>query len=281
MNEKGHEIAIIIVTHNSELYLPQCIASLQKQTFPSSRIILVDSGSASQDYLKCYESYPNISLCLLQENVGFCEGNNRGISQLSPETNYVLFLNPDAFLTPSFLEEAVRCMELDENASVGALTGLLLGYDIQKGQPTGYIDSAGIFRLWYGRWYDRGQGEPEHTRVFSCGDVPAICGALMFCRKEALDQVVLGLHQVMDPSFYMYKEDIDLSLRLRRQGWRLLFLPHLIAYHCRGWKKNRSQVPKDFRLLSARNEMRLYARLFSPCWFYSALKYASVKLFNF
>lgn len=103
----------------------------------------------------------------------------------------------------------------------------------------------------------------------------------MLCRKKALDEVLLQGGAIFDPSFYMYKEDIDLSLRLRRKGWSLMYVPSLVAYHCRGWKKERKDVPKAYRLLSARNEMRLYARSGSPYVIYSALKYAAVKLLNY
>jgi GT2 family glycosyltransferase len=102
----------------------------------------------------------------------------------------------------------------------------------------------------------------------------------MFCRLEALRETELAPSTVMDPKFFMYKEDIDLSLRLRKQGWKLLFSPQLKAYHCRGWKKERSQVPRSLRIQSAKNEIRLHYRLKSPYILYSLLKYVSVKIFN-
>lgn len=273
--------SVIIVTHNSEAYFHKCMNALQQQTHLPHQIIIVDSGSSNKTYLEPYQNQPAIQVCLVEENIGFCQGNNRGWSELLSETDYVLFLNPDAFLTPLFIEQAIQQMEQESFATVGALTGLLLGYDIHRDQPTGLLDSTGIFRRWYGKWYDRGQGQPYKTGQYEKAEnVPAICGALMFCRKEVLDTVLLGPCQVMDPSFYMYKEDIDLSIRLRQREWSLVLVPQLIAYHCRGWQKERSQVAKRWRLLSAQNEMRLYKRLRSPCFLYSALKYFLVKAFN-
>lgn len=273
--------AVIIVTHKSQLYLETCIQALKKQTQLAHQLIIVDSGSPDTRYLQAYAEDPMITLHLVKDNIGFCQANNLGMSLVDSTCQYVLFLNPDAFLTPTFLAQAVQIMQKPNSQKVGALSGILLGYHIQDQQPTGTIDSTGIFRTWYGKWYDRAQGvsyHPKHDQKIE--NVPALCGALMFCRMEALKSVEFAPHIVMDPSFYMYKEDIDLSIRLRKKYWVLQFNPALIAYHCRGWKKDRSQVPRHLRLLSAKNEMRLYVRLKSPCLFYSVLKYLAVKGLN-
>lgn len=277
--ESNAHCSVIIVTHNSQQHISKCIEALEKQTRVPDWIGIIDSGSTCTEYLSQYANQSNIFLHLSEENLGFCCGNNRGMAHL-PDTDYVLFLNPDAFLTPTFLEHALAYMELPTSHQVGALTGVLLGYKIQQDQPTGKIDSTGIFQSWYGRWYDRYQGEEATQYKLVSESVPAICGALMFCRKTALDSVLLSPHEVMDSTFYMYKEDIDLSMRLRQKGWQLMFLPDLIAYHCRGWQTDRSRVPKELRRLSARNELRLHARLYSPYVFYSLIKYGYVQLFE-
>lgn len=255
-------ISVIIVTHNSAKFLPKCLASLKAQSV-SHEIVIVDSGSVDPSYLDGYDNVIKTS------NIGFCAANNLGFTKASSE--FVLFLNPDAFLSPNFLADALHLME--KYPQCGALTGSLLGYDFDHDRPTGKYDSTGIFSTWYGKWYDRDQGKPVSEITYhNMESVPAICGALMFCRKKALT------HPVFDPTFYMYKEDIDLSLRLRAKGWDLLFFPKLIAYHGRGWKK-RSQIPRQFRLFSARNEIKInkVSLLKLP---YSLVKYAAVKVLN-
>ncbi len=64
---------------------------------------------------------------------------------------------------------------------------------------------------------------------------------------------------VFDPNFFMYKEDIDLSLRLRAKGWRLMLWPKLLCYHGRGWQ-GRRRMPMNTKYLSSRNELRLCLR---------------------
>lgn len=273
--------AIIIVTHNSQRYLKTCLSCLKAQTKQAAQIIVIDSGSNPEEIEFLKKEQPSVYFYFSKVNVGFCKGNNIGLSLVKKEIKYILFLNPDAFLSSNFLEKAEAFLEKKEEEKTAVVSGILLEYDIVNDRPTGRIDSSGIFRKWYGNWYDRAQGQKYHKPLFTkVESVPALCGALMFCRKEALDSILLKPNEVWDNSFFMYKDDIDLSLRLKKKKWQLKFFPDLIAYHCRGWHKERAQIPKHLKLLSAKNEVKLCTRHLSPCLLYSSLKYLSVKLFN-
>ena len=81
----------------------------------------------------------------------------------------------------------------------------------------------------------------------------------MFCKTQALEDASLRASEVFDPAFFMYKEDIDLSLRMRAQGWRILYVPGLLCHHVRGWQRRRF-VTRQARYLSVRNELRLCLR---------------------
>lgn len=269
-------VAVIIVTHNSENTFDQAITSLLAQTLPPFQILVIDSGSENTQYIKKYGHDGPIEMAFLS-NVGFSVANNVGFQSLEQEIQYVLFMNPDVILETAFLEKAVQWMDVKGREKVGALTGLLLGYDFKEEKPTGYIDSTGIFSTWYGRWYDRGQGKRAKTSPYTQMEaVPAICGALFFGRKAALHEV-----HVFDETFFCYKEDIDLSCRLRKRGWQLVYLPTLIAYHARGWRKDRGRVPYELRLMSARNELKLHMRLKNPIKIlYSLMKWIGVRVFN-
>jgi len=282
MKNVNPHCAVIIVTHNSQLHLPKAMLCLQQQSRPADQVVLVDSGSADPSHLMTYQQDPKVTVVLAKGDIGFCRGNNIGMGRLSSNCDYVFFLNPDAFLTPRFLEDAIAFMEQPHNQAYAALTGKILGYDIQQDRPTGKYDTTGVFRKWYGRWYDRGQGMDCNPELYlNQEDIPAICGAVFFCRKKALDAVLIRGNEAFDNNFYMYKEDIDLSIRLRKNGGKLAYLPHLSAYHCRGWNPDRSKMPRNFRLASARNELRIHLRSFSLAGsIYSSLKYASVRFLD-
>lgn len=274
--------SIIIVTHNCEKYIRKAMESVNAQTVKPDQVIIVDSGSSDTSYLETYADQANVVLVLDKDDIGFCKANNLAMTRLPKKVDYVFFLNPDAMLSLTFLEDAIAYMERPENSKVGAMTGKVLGYDIDADKPSGRYDSTGIFHKWYGKWYDRGQGDHVDHKLYQQEEsIPAICGAVYFCRKTALDAILLRGTEVFDSTFYMYKDDIDLSLRIRDKGWDIKYVPSLLAYHCRGWNRNRRKMPKELRLYSAWNELRIHARQWAPVPVaYSLVKYAAVKFLN-
>ncbi len=270
-------IAVIIVTHNSLPMLDLCLASLLDQTVKPHTIILVDSGSDDSGELQKYENEDGVTVHRA-DNIGFSQANNRGYATLAQSSDFVLFLNPDCFPMP---EAIARCSDfLKNNPKVGCVSGRLLGFDTATGQPSGKIDSTGVFRKWYGCWYDRDQGKTDIGQHGIQEDVPAGCGAFLFCRKTMLDQVALQQGVIFDPDFFLYKEDIELCLRIRKAGWRIVYLPEVIAFHCRGWQQKRSIIPHQQRLTAARSELVLYRKHPSPYMIWALGKYLLVRWFR-
>ncbi len=273
-------ISVIIVTHDNESVIHKAMQSLKEQTRKADEILLIDSGSKTMDYLTPYQ---NIAKVIKGgDEIGFCRANNIGMQHISAQTDYVFLMNPDAFPQPDFLAIALTTMENPVHQQTGAITGITLGYSLKNNTPSGTYDSTGVFQTWYGRWYDRSQGQPVDPTLYQTEEsIPAICGAVFFARKKALDSVKFPEGEIFDPTFFMYKEDIDLSLRLRKKKWDLRFIPDLKCYHCRGWNPERHNMPRIMRLSSARNEWRIHLREKRAFpLLYSALKLLLVKVGN-
>ena len=134
------KVSIVIVLHNSLDYLKKFLPSILEQTYDHLEIIVVDNNSTdgSGDYVR--ESYRQIKLIQLQENMYFSRGNNIGISQ--SDGKYVLILNPDVMLDERFVENLVQFCE--RNGEVACCGGILYRYDFDQNIKTGVIDSAGI-----------------------------------------------------------------------------------------------------------------------------------------
>lgn len=254
------QLTVIIVTHKSGTVIKKCLDSLfQHCSGDDMDVCVVDSASPDTAYLtKLKDAYPDVHLLLQNKNVGFCLANNIGYRALQQnKSEFVLFLNPDAFITADLLPKLIARMQQPEWADVAVCTPLLLGYSLKEDKPSGLIDSAGIGMSSYGRFFDRGQGSSDLNAFSQSTEVEGVCGAFMLCRRAALDAVSPN-GEVFDESFYMYKEDVDLSLRLRRAGGRLMLCADLAAYHCRGWLGSRAQMPRWTITQSIRNDWRVW-----------------------
>lgn len=264
-------VSAIIVSHNSAHELPQCLAALENQSGCSLELIVVDSGSTETGYLDQLADRYAFRL-IRTSNVGFSQANNIGYQAVSADSKMVVFLNPDTILPDKYLEKALTLLKNTPEA--GVVSGVLVGYDMNSSKPTEYIDSTGVFRKWYGRWYDRDHGVRyagiNRPRQF----LPAVCGALLACRPEAL-AAMSGY--IFDPDFFLYKEDIEFSIRLRKHGWKLLFEPQLVAYHGRGWKRKRRDVHVFLREVASKSEMLLYRKHPSPYMLWAVMKYILVR----
>jgi N-acetylglucosaminyl-diphospho-decaprenol L-rhamnosyltransferase len=268
MNKK--EILVIIVTYNSELFLDNCLREIDTDKVD---VTVVDNNSKDKSYLK----RDDINVILLSNNYGFAKANNIGLKEKYNGHKYVCFLNPDVFVSKNTIEYSVDFME--NHPEVGIYSGQLEGFDITTNSPTKLIDSRGIYQSWYGKWYDKDQGEKIKVTGSSLNhyNPTAICGAFMFCRSLVLFQLIRADTQLFDESFFMYKEDIDLSLRVKKKGFKLILDPSLRIYHCRGWK-SRPKMSKISKIMSAKNEIKLNFR-FKPHYLpYSLLKYLYVKI---
>lgn len=273
-------VGIATVTHNDERFMDEYLTALQNQTHRPDRIVLVDSGSSNPDLLKAKVAQYDLPIEIVYagKDVGFCVGSNVGW-RLVKDLSYCLFLNPDAFVAPEFIERAVVYMESEPG--VGMVTPSLVRYDIRTHQPLDTIDTTAVVRNWYGNFIERDSGLParELEKYKAPNDIPWLCAAVVFARREALEDVVEHGNQIFDESFFMYKDDTDLSWRVRRAGWRIVHHPGLFGYHCRGWKK-RSAFSRELRLMSARNEIITCIKNRSPFVLLSLAKYAAVGLFN-
>ncbi len=266
----------IYVSHDSEKYIKKFSYRHGKEL--GEKVILLNSSSTDIDV----EAFSDFEFINVGENIGFSAANNIGIKHgVKLEPDYFLIINPDVYLPSGWLEAISPFLCDKKYSDVGVFTVPLLGYNFTKNKPTGLIDSLGVYRTWYGRWYDCLAGKPvnffdkDNEPFF----IPSACGALMIIRREVANSLFLKDGYVFNESFFMYKEDIELSVRVRKSGRKILMLPSVPVYHCRGWDGTRNS-PYWKRLLSAKNELSMHLKYYWRFIPYSALKYFYVKYFE-
>jgi GT2 family glycosyltransferase len=240
------KVAVNIVTFNSGPDIKACLETLRSQTFTDFEIHVLDNAS-SDDTLKIIEPFDIAYLMRSPVNTGFCKAHNELAARFPSE--YVLFLNPDTRLGPSFIEDLVRA--LDARPDAASASGKLIRMDGAT------IDSAGIVMLREQRHLDRGADQKDAGQFEKPEDIFGPSGAAAMYRKKALDDTAIG-GQYFDEDFFAYREDADLAWRCRLLGWNSIYVPSAVARHRRRvTPERRSQLPKAINYHSVKNRFLL------------------------
>jgi N-acetylglucosaminyl-diphospho-decaprenol L-rhamnosyltransferase len=241
------DLSIVVVAYNSEPLLHATLASLLRHTREINYELIVVDNSPPPGSAPLEQEFPQIRLIHSGRNAGFAAANNIGL-KLS-RGRYIALLNPDTLLHDNALARLVAW--LDAHPDVGAVGPQLLQVD---GQPQPYSHGSAptpgylLRRLWShlrGRYLHQWAGSQPQ-------DVDWVAGTCMLVRRRAIEAVG-GL----DERFFLYFEDVDWGWRLRRAGWRVVFLPDIAITHVGGGSVGTGARPHYDRSL-----VRLYAKYY-------------------
>ena len=224
------DVSILVVSKDDAADLPVSLRSAVAQRGVSVETWLIDNASSDGSREVAAAFGPAVRLLALPENVGFAAAMNAGIAASSGR--YVLALNPDCRLEPDFASILARRLDAADAARVGSATGRVMRAQGEALEPTGILDSTGIYFTASGRHFDRGSGEPAEGRYLAEEEVFGASGAAGLYRRSALEDARVSTGY-FDSDFFLYREDADLAWRLRALGWRCLYVPTAIAWHRR------------------------------------------------
>ena len=209
---------MIIPTWNRRDLLERCLDSLCKQTVHCT-VIVVDNGSTDGTVHMVQERFEQVECLSLKQNLGFAKAVNLGIKKTT--TPYIALLNNDTQVDPHWIEVGLGAFENYPDYWFFASRMIDL-------KNRSRLDSAGDCYNRTGLAYKRGFGESSEEYSKSEPVLGASAGAA-FYRKELFTRIGL-----FDESYYLYLEDVDLSLRAQLHGFKCLYLPEAIAYHLEG-----------------------------------------------
>lgn len=241
------QLSIIIVNYNSKLLLERCLVSLIEATKQfESEILVIDNNSrdGSNDYLP--PKFPGVKFIFNNENLGFAKACNQGSKVASGK--YILFLNPDTILSETSLTDCISFFESHPDA--GAVGVRLM--DIQKnflkeskrGLPT---PSASFYKLFgLSALFPRSKIFSKYYKGYlpekAINPVDVLSGAFMMIRKHVFEKL-----NGFDDRFFMYGEDIDLSLRILQAGYKNYYLGTISVMHLKGGSTSHNyKYVKDF-----------------------------------
>lgn len=237
-------LAIIIVTYNSREEIDPCLASLVGHTAPfPTTITVVDNQSPDGTAAHVRERWsPSVQVIEAGSNAGFSRANNIGIR--ATDSEYVLLMNPDTVAPPGAIQTLVRGLASHPEAAIAGAR--LLG-------PTGFPELSWGPPL--GPWNELKQkvfSTLYHRKVRAIvrrvdklsrqgREVAWVSGACMVIRRADLDAVGL-----LDERFFMYTEDVDLCVQMRKRGRTILYVAAAEVLHYRGRSAGRN--PETERL---------------------------------
>jgi GT2 family glycosyltransferase len=193
-------------------------------------IIVVDNNSSdgSRDYFE--GKFPTVSFIWNSENVGFAKANNQAIRICNGD--YILLLNPDTVVGEHVLSRVVSFMDSHPNAGAAGVKminggGIFLP-ESKRGFPSPWTSFCKIFGL--SKLFPRSQMFGKYHLIYlnenEIHEVDILCGAFMMIRSDVLDKIGL-----LDESFFMYGEDIDLSYRIALAGYKNYYIPEKIIHY--------------------------------------------------
>lgn len=217
-------VAAVVLNWCGEVVSRACLDSLRCTTYPGLRVLLVDNGSEDGSGERLHQAYPGVDYLQTGCNLGFTGGNNRGIQwALEHEAEYVLVLNNDTVVEADAVGLMVEAAERAQGAPVGGVAPKILAHD----DPTRIWYAGGHFSPLYGSGVHWREGRPDTPSADGgVRDVSFMTGCCLLLSAGALGDVG-GFTEEL----FAYGEDADLSLRLSRAGYRLLYQPAARILH--------------------------------------------------
>lgn len=256
------KLSVVIVNYNVKYFLEQCLYSVAKAgTGIEMEVFVVDNNSVDGSVEMLRQKFPAVKVIANTGNTGFSKANNQAIKVSTGE--YVLLLNPDTVVEEDTFTKVIGFM--DQHPDAGALgvkmidgAGKFLP-ESKRGLPTpsvAFFKMTGLSGLFprsrlFGRYH---LGFLDENKTWT---VDVLAGAFMFLRRSVLEKTGL-----LDEDFFMYGEDIDLSYRITKAGYKNYYFPDTRILHYKGESTKKSSVNYVFVFYNA---MVIFAKKhFSP-----------------
>jgi len=228
------KISIVIVNYNVKYFLLQCLQSVKTAISGiDAEVFVVDNASTDNSVEMLKEKFPWVHLIANTENRGFSYANNQAIRQAKGE--FMLLLNPDTLVEE---DTFAKCLDfMYQTPDAGALGVKMINGDgefLPESKRALPIPSVAFYKIFgLSKLFPRSKKFGSYHLTYldnnNVQSVEVLSGAFMFIRKTVLDKIGL-----LDETFFMYGEDIDLSYRIIQAGYKNYYLPETRIIHYKG-----------------------------------------------
>jgi len=228
------DLSIVIVNYNVKYFLEQCLHSVNKAIKGiECEVFVVDNNSVDGSCAHIREKFPWVQLIENKENLGFSKANNQAIRLATGK--YILLLNPDTVVEEDTFSKCIDFM--DEHPDGGGLGVKMIdgrGHflpESKRALPTPMVAFYKIFG--FSSLFPKSKRFAKYHLGYldkeKVHEVDVLSGAYMFLRKETIDK-----SGMLDEDYFMYGEDIDLSYRITKAGYKNYYCPDTTIIHYKG-----------------------------------------------
>jgi hypothetical protein len=239
------DLSVVIINYQTFELTKNTINSIFEYDYPFSvEVIVVDNASTDDSLSKLKDYFKDkVRFIASAENNGFAAGNNQALRVA--EGRYVLLLNSDTIVWENTLEDIYGYMEAHLDVGASGCRVLLENGELDKACKRSFPNvKNSFFRL----FHIPTSSADDNYNLDNLPDdevyeIDCLTGAFMFMRKEALDEAGL-----LDETFFMYGEDIDLCYRIKESGWKIVYYGKSCITHLKGAssKKQKSKLIYEF-----------------------------------
>lgn len=229
-------VSVVVVNYNTAALLADCLATLEGQRGLIGEVAVVDNASSDDSVALVEKRFPGVRLIANTENIGFGRANNLAAADCSGELLFLL--NPDTRIEPGCIQAMTAYMA--EHPEIG-MAGAATFNDDGSPQPT-------VQSTYPGHHYakDAFAGLP--------GEIAWLLGSGLVVRRRVWEQI-----KGFDPDFFLYGEDVDLGLRIRKAGWPLGYAAEARITHIGGQSERKSDPAAVFEK-KMRGELLFYRK---------------------
>ncbi len=223
------QLSIIVLNYNVRYFLELCLQSVEQAIKGiSAEIIVVDNNSPDTSCSMVKQQFPSVKLIENKENIGFAKANNQAVKIAKGE--YVCILNPDTVVTEntfiSVLEKATQLPNL-------GLLGVRLidgkGFFLPESKRNLPTPKVSFLKIMGARFSHLAPYYVNTIFPNGEGEIAILVGAFMLCKKEVYQKV-----GGFDEDYFMYGEDIDLSYKIEKAGFKNYYLGKESVVHFKG-----------------------------------------------
>jgi len=228
------QLSIIIVNYNVKHFLEQCLYSVRAATRGmEAETIVIDNSSTDNSLVFLQPIFPEVRFIANKENTGFGKACNQGLSLSNGR--YILFLNPDTIVPGDCFTKCISFFESHPDAgAVGVKMIDGSGKFLKESKRAFPSPLTSLYKLFglsqlFPRSKTFSRYHLGHLDENENNEVDVLAGAFMMIRKDVLDKV-----GSFDEIFFMYGEDVDLSYRIQKAGFKNYYVADTRIIHFKG-----------------------------------------------